>query len=173
MKVILRTDVENLGHLGEIVEVRPGYGRNYLIPQGIAMLASNANLKNFESERKKLQAKMDDIRAQANALAQKLDNYEIVIPMRVGENEKLYGAVTSHMIADILNESGFEIDRRRILLDSPIRVLGEHPVRIRLHPDVIPTVNVKVVAEERGEQVQQAQPEQETQEPQENESNDN
>ncbi len=153
MKVILRADVENLGRLGDVVDVRPGYGRNFLIPQGFAMLASAANVKNFELERKKLQAKMDEVRAAADALAAKLDNYVLEITMRVGENDKLYGSVTTHNIAELLIAQGFEIDRRRVLLDTPIRLLGEHPVRVRLHPDVVPTVLVKIIAEERGEHV--------------------
>lgn len=153
MKIILRADVENLGRLGDIVDVRPGYGRNYLIPQGFAMLASPSNIKNFELERKKLQAKMDEIRAAAQNLSEKLANYNLKITMRVGENNKLYGAVTAHTIADLLIAEGFEVDRRRVLLETPIRVLGEYPVRVRLHADVIPTVNVFVIAEERGEQV--------------------
>ncbi len=153
MKIILRADVENLGRLGEVVEVRPGYGRNFLIPQGFAMLASAANVKNFELERKKLQAKMDEVRAAAQSLAEKLDNYVLEITMRVGENDKLYGSVNTHNIADLLIAQGFEIDRRRVLLDTPIRVLGEHPVRVRLHADVVPTVLVKIIAEERGEHI--------------------
>ncbi len=157
MKIILRADVENLGRLGDVVEVRPGYGRNFLIPQGFAMLASAANVKNFELERKKLQAKMDEVRATAQSLAEKLDNFVLEITMRVGENDKLYGSVNTHNIADLLIAQGFEIDRRRVLLDTPIRVLGEHPVRVRLHADVVPTVLVKIVAEERGEHVEVAQ----------------
>ncbi len=153
MKIILRSDVENLGRLGEVVEVRAGYGRNFLIPQGFAMLATAANVKNFELERKKLQAKMDEIRAQAQSLSERLENYVLSITMRVGENEKLYGSITTHTIADLLIAQGFEVDRRRILLETPIRILGEHPVRIRLHADVIPTICVKVVAEDRGEEV--------------------
>ncbi len=149
MKIILRADVENLGRLGDVVEVRAGYGSNYLIPQGFAMLASASNVKNFELERKKLQAKMDSIRAEAATLAEKLQDYVLEIKMRVGDNDKLYGSVTTHTIADILIEQGFEIDRRRILLDAPLRVLGEHPVRVRLHADVTPTILVKIVGEDR------------------------
>ncbi len=149
MKVILRADVENLGRLGDVVEVRPGYGRNFLIPQGFAMLASVANLKNFELERKKLQAKMDAILAEAKDRGAKLENFVLSITMRVGENEKLYGSVTTHTIAELLEKEGFEVDRRRILLETPIRILGEHAVRVRLHPDVVPVITVKIVPEER------------------------
>lgn len=147
MKIILRADVENLGRLGDVVSVKPGYGRNFLLPQGLAMVASPANLKVFELERKKLQAKMDTLRAVANDLCSKLEGLDIVIKMRVGENDKLYGSVTSSVIGDTLSEMGVEVDRRRILLDAPIRTLGEHPVRVRLHADVIANIVVKVAPE--------------------------
>ncbi len=149
MKVLLRADVENLGRLGDMVTVRPGYARNYLLPQGLAMAASPANVKVFELERKKLQARMDALRASAGDLAARIGAAELVISMRVGENDKLYGSVTSALIADALLEKGIEIDRRRILLDAPIRTLGEFPVRVRLHADVVAELNVKVTPEER------------------------
>ncbi len=147
MKLILRADVENLGSLGDLVTVKPGYGRNYLLPQGLAMIASPANLKTFEQERKKLQAKMDALRADASSFCAKLEKADIVIPMHVGENDKLYGSVTTTMLGDALASQGLEVDRRRILLDAPIRTLGEHPVRIRLHADIFANVLVKVIAE--------------------------
>ncbi len=149
MKIILRADVENLGRLGDVVTVRPGYGRNYLLPQGLAMVATPGNIKVFELERRKLQARMDALRAEADALFAKLDGITLVIPMRVGDNDKLYGSVTSHIIGDALLEKGMEVDRRRILFDHAIRTLGEHPVRIRLHADVVATLTVKVVSEDK------------------------
>ena len=149
MKIILRADVENLGHLGDVVSVKPGYGRNYLLPQGLAMLATPANLKVFELERKKLQARMDALRSEASEHASKLEGLVLIITMRVGENDKLYGSVTSSIIGDALAEQGVDIDRRRILLDAPIRTLGEHTVRARLHADVVPSFTVKVVSEEK------------------------
>lgn len=156
MKIILRADVENLGHLGDVVSVKPGYGRNFLLPQGMAMLATPSNLKVFELERKKLQARMDSLRSDANSVASKLEGLVLTIAMRVGENDKLYGSVTTSIIGDALDAQGVEVDRRRILLDSPIRVLGEHHVRVRLHADVIPSFIVKIVSEDRslaGEEV--------------------
>ena len=94
MKVILRADVEKLGHLGDIVNVKNGYGRNFLLPQKLASIATPANIKVFELERKKLQARMDALRASASELAAKLEGVVVTIPMRVGENDKLYGSVT-------------------------------------------------------------------------------
>ena len=149
MKVILRADVENLGSLGDVVNVKPGYGRNYLLPQGLAMVASPSNLKVFELERKKLQEKMNALRAAAADMRTRLEALEVVIKMRVGENDKLYGSVTSTLIGDALAAQGVEVDRRRILMDAPIRTLGEHPVRVRLHADVIAMLAVKVVSEDR------------------------
>ena len=147
MKLILRADVENLGNLGDVVNVKPGYGRNYLLPQGLAMVASEANLKVFELERKKLQARMDALRAEAQTLCERLEALDVVIAMHVGENDKLYGSVTTALIGDAFAALGVEVDRRRILMDAPIRTLGEHPVRVRLHADIIATVPVKVVSD--------------------------
>ena len=122
MKIILRADVENLGRLGDVVTVKAGYGRNYLLPQGLAMLVTPGNLKAFELERKKLQARMDALRAAAD---------------------------------DALTAQGIEVDRRRILLDHPIRTLGAHPVRVRLHADVVASLTVKVVSEDKAHLVEE------------------
>ncbi|MCQ2445241.1 MAG: 50S ribosomal protein L9 [Mailhella sp.] len=150
MKVILRADVEKLGHLGDIVNVKPGYGRNYLLPKQLASVATPANIRVFELERKKLQARMDALRAAATELAGKLEGVEVVIAMRVGENDKLYGSVTPAMIGDALAAMGIEVDRHRLLLDGAIRTLGVHDVRARLHADVVPSFTVKIVSEEKG-----------------------
>ena len=147
MKVILRADVENLGSLGDLVEVRDGYGRNFLLPQGLAMLATPSNMKVFELERKKLQVKVDALRADASSLAAKIASIDAVISMRVGENDKLYGSVTTTQIAEALAEKGIEVDRRRILLDAPIRSLGQYQIRIRLHADVVGELKLTVAPE--------------------------
>ena len=147
MKVILRADVEKLGYLGDVVDVRAGYGRNFLLPQGLAMPASPGNMKVFESERKKLEAKMAELRQEAAGLGERIKAAEVLIPMRVGENNKLYGSVTAHTIGEALEALGLEVDRRRILLDGSIRTLGTHTVRVRLHADVVVELPVTVVAE--------------------------
>lgn len=145
MQVILRTDIENLGSLGELAEVKPGYARNYLIPQGKAMLATPSNLKVFEQERAKLQAKQDKIRFQAKDTAGQLEQLIITIPVRVGENDKLYGSITSTIISEELSKRGYEIDKKKIELEKPIRSLGEFSVPVRLYPEVRPELKVMVV----------------------------
>jgi large subunit ribosomal protein L9 len=145
MELILRADVENLGRLGDKVSVKPGYGRNYLIPQGLAMMASDANLRRFENERKKLQAKRDALVADAQSLSDRLAAIAVVIEVRVGEGAKLYGSVTSAIIADKLAEQGFEIDRKKIVLAEPIRSLGHYDVPVKLLPELRGTVRVSVV----------------------------
>ena len=145
MELILRADVESLGRLGDKVSVKPGYGRNYLIPQGLAMLATDANLRRFENERKKLQAKRDALASAAQGLADKIAAAEVIIEVRVGEGDKLYGSVTSGIIADKLGELGVEVDRKKIVLDEPIRALGQYEVPVKLMPEVRGIVKVSVV----------------------------
>lgn len=156
MKLILRADVDALGRLGEIVTVKPGFGRNYLIPQGLAMKATDANLKQFELERKKLAAQADSLRAEATDLAAKIAAAKVAIEVRVGEGDKMYGSVTAQNVADALAEQGIEIDRRKIELPEAIRALGEFEVDVRLHPDVTGQLKLRVI--KHGQQ--EAQPEQ-------------
>lgn len=146
MKLILRADVDSLGRLGDVVKVKPGYGRNYLIPQGLAKPATEANLKAFEVERKKLQDAADKLRGEANVLAEKIAATPISIEVRVGEGNKLYGSVTASNIGDALAEAGIELDRRKIILAEPIRSLGEYEIEIKLHPDVHGELKLSVVS---------------------------
>jgi large subunit ribosomal protein L9 len=145
MKLILRADVDALGRLGEIVTVKDGYGRNYLIPQGLAKPATPANLKAFELERRKLQENADSLRAQAQGLAERIAATPISIEVRVGEGDKLYGSVTSANIGDAMEAAGIDIDRRKIILPEPIRSLGEYEVEIKLHPDVRGELKLSVI----------------------------
>lgn len=160
MKVILRADVDNLGRLGDIVAVRPGYGRNYLLPQGLASLATPGNLKVFEQERRKLQAKSDALRAEAEALAAKIEAAKVAIEVRTGEGDKLYGSVTAAQIAAELTEQGVDFDRRKMLLEEPIRALGEYVIDVKLHPEVVAKLTVNVLKHGRTEEVEVAEPEQ-------------
>ncbi|MFA7165869.1 MAG: 50S ribosomal protein L9 [Desulfoplanes sp.] len=145
MKLILRADIDNLGRLGDLVNVKPGYGRNYLVPQGMAMLATKANIKAFEFERKRLQEQMDAIRFAAQEIADKLAAAKVVIPVRVGEGNKLYGSVTVVNIAEALEAMDIVVDRRKIVLDEPLRALGEYSLEVKLHPDVKADLAVSVV----------------------------
>jgi len=145
MKLILRADVDHLGRLGDLVTVKPGYGRNFLVPKGLAMPASKANEKVFEQDRKKLQKKMDSIRFSAQELADKLAQARIIIRVRVGEADRLYGSVTSTNIVDALAEMGIELDRKKIVMDEPFRALGDYVLAVKLHPDVHTQLTVSVV----------------------------
>jgi large subunit ribosomal protein L9 len=157
MQIILRADVDNLGRLGDVVKVKPGYGRNYLIPKGMAMPATKANKNIFERERKKLEVQMEKIRQNAQSLAARLNETHVVIPVRVGENEKLYGSVTTSNIGEALSQMGIEVDRRKIVLENPIRSLGQFEVEVKLHHDVKCLVKVSVVKHGAGKKPEQEQ----------------
>lgn len=159
MKLILRADVDSLGRLGDIVAVKPGFGRNYLIPQGLAMIATDANLKQFELERKKLASQADSLRSAATELADKIKAATVSIAVRVGEGDKLYGSVTAQNIADVLAEQGIDIDRRKIEMPEAIRALGEFDIVVRLHPDVQGELKLRVVKHGQQEKEPEQQPE--------------
>jgi large subunit ribosomal protein L9 len=147
MKIILREDVANLGKSGELVEVRNGYGRNYLLPQNLAVLASEKNLAQLAHERKVITAKQAKQRAGALEVAKQLGNAKVKISRKVGEQDKLFGSVTTLDIADALAAAGVKIDRRSLHLAEPIKTLGSFDVEVRLHPEVPAKVKVEVVAE--------------------------
>lgn len=160
MEVILRTNMDNLGALGQVVVVKPGYGRNYLIPQGLAMLATPANKKRFELERKKLQEKLDAVRFAAQELADKISAAALRIPVRVGEGERLYGSVTSANIADLLKaDHGLDVDRKTIQLNEPLRALGEFTVEVRVFQDIRAQLQVAVVRHDADQTPQVETPE--------------
>ncbi len=148
MKVILLNDQRHLGKRGEIVDVKPGYGRNFLLPQGLAMQATQGNIKLFEQQRAKIDARHAKERDAAQEIANKMAGLRIEIPKRVGETDTLYGSVTAGDIAEALEKKGFTVDRRRLDLEGGIKTLGDHPVRVELHPDVVAEVTVAVVREQ-------------------------
>lgn len=148
MKVILLSDQRHLGKRGQVVEVKPGFGRNYLLPQGMALSASHANIKYFEAQRGKIDARHAKERDAAAEIAAKMAGLRIEIAKRVGETDTLYGSVTAGDIADSLEKKGFKVDRRRIDLEGGIKSLGDHPVRVDLHPEVVAEITVSVVREE-------------------------
>jgi large subunit ribosomal protein L9 len=148
VQVILLSDQRHLGKRGQVIDVKTGHARNYLLPQGLALEATHGNIKYFEQQRAKFDARHAQEREAAQAIANQLNGQKIVIPKRVGETETLYGSVTAGDIAEVLEKKGFTIDRRRIDLEGGIKRLGDHPVRIEMHPEVIAEITVSVVAEQ-------------------------
>ncbi len=147
MKVILLKDIETLGSAGEVVDVKNGYGRNFLIPRNEALVASAANMAQFESRRKQQETLAERDRRAAEALAKKLETESITAQVKVGEEDRLFGSVTSQNVAELLDEKGYEIDRRAIHLEDPIRELGVYNIEVRLHPEVIAAIKLWVVKE--------------------------
>ncbi len=148
MRVILMQDVLHTGKRGEIIDVKPGHARNYLIPQGLALEATVGNQKYFDQQKKKIDARHARERDAALEMANGINGVQIDVVKRVGESETLYGSVTATEVAEMLEEKGITVDRRRIDLEGGIKTLGEHPVRIELHPEVIAEVIVNVIPEE-------------------------
>ncbi len=147
MKVILREDVETLGAAGEVVNVKDGYARNFLVPRRIAYVATTSALKRIEQEMKVRAKKIDIEKADLASLAAKLSEVSVTIPMKVGEEERLYGSVTPMMIADSLTNQGYAIDRRTIAIEEPIRTLGAHEITVKFKHGVSAKVRVNVIAE--------------------------
>jgi len=148
MEVILRQTVQDVGHAGEIVTVKSGYGRNYLIPRGLAYIATKANKKRVDAEAVKRAQQTESDRADAEILAGKLASLSIEFTVKAGEGDKLFGSITSGDIAEQLAERGYEIDKRTIILEEPIKMIGIYKVPIRIHHDVHAEVRVWVIKEE-------------------------
>lgn len=145
MKVILTQKYESLGDAGEVVNVKPGYARNYLLPQNIALSFTPGNLKRYEEMKKMKLARENKSKIEAEQLAEVLNKISCTATVEVGEGDKLFGSVTSQNICDLLKEKNVEIDRRKILLDEPIKALGIYTVPIKLHPEVEAKIKVWVV----------------------------
>ena len=148
MKVILKNDVRNLGSYGDEVEVADGYGRNYLIPKGLALQATGYNKSVIDQKKKIILARLEKDKTEAESIVNQLLAEEICFKRKAGESDKIFGSVTSHDIAEFLNAKGFNIDKKKILLDDPIKNLGSFTVSIKIHPDVPCTLSVKVDKEE-------------------------
>ncbi len=147
MKIILRRDHEKLGSVGALVDVKDGFARNYLIPKGIAYAATDGNMRALEEEKKASAARDVKVRKAAEKIAEDLEKVSITLQMKVGEDEKLFGAVTSQMIAEALKEKGFELDKKVIELEEPIKALGIYTVDVKLHQGVNGKIKVWVVRE--------------------------
>jgi large subunit ribosomal protein L9 len=147
VEVILREDVAKLGRRGDVVKVAEGYGRNYLLPRGLAMAVTESNKAMIAKERKAHEARMAKEKAEWEGVAARISTLRFVAPRKVGENDQLYGSVTSGDVAEFLKAKGIEIDKRRVQLDEPIKRLGEHEVKIKLHPEVTATLKLLVSKE--------------------------
>jgi len=147
VRVLLREDLDNLGHRGDVVKVAPGYARNFLLPKRLAMQVTPGNLKLIEQERKALQAKGEREKHSAADLARRIGGVSCTIAKKVGDNDVLFGSVTSLEIGQALAKEGIEVDRRRILLEDPIKSLGVFTVPIKIHPEVTAELKVWVVRE--------------------------
>ncbi len=148
MKIILKKEHEILGDEGQIVNVKNGYARNYLIPKGYATIANDSNLKSFEEIKKQRAKKVQKLIDEANKIASDLSSHTITIAMKTGEDDRIFGSVTSQMIFDKLKEKGFEdIDRKKIILKEQIKSLGEHELEIKLQQSVVAKIKINVVKE--------------------------
>jgi len=145
MEVILREHVDNLGRRGDVVKVASGYARNYLLPRKLALAVTENNKRQIDRERVAAEARDAEERSGAEAVARRMEQVEIEIPRRVGENDTMYGSVTTADIAQALTAKGFEVEKRKIALPDAIKSVGEHTVAVKIHRDVTAQVKIKVV----------------------------
>ena len=144
MQVILLERIGRLGQMGDVVTVKDGFARNFLLPQGKALRATEANRKRFERERTQLEARDLELKSEAQAVAAKIEGRSFIVIRQAGDSGQLYGSVSTRDIADAVTEGGFSIERRQVMLDRPIKMLGLHDIRLQLHPEVEPGISVNV-----------------------------
>jgi large subunit ribosomal protein L9 len=154
MQIVLLERVAKLGQMGEVVEVRNGYARNFLLPQGKALRATEGNLKRFETERAQLEVRNLELKQEAEKVAVKLDGQSFVVIRSASDGGVLYGSVSPRDIADAATAGGFSLDRRQVTLDQPIKELGVHPVSISLHPEVDATITINVARSREEAEIQ-------------------
>ncbi len=148
MKVLLQADVESLGQAGDIVNVSDGYARNFLIPKKLAVIADEKNIRVFEHLKRQTEEKIKKIKKQAETLAEKISSLTLTIPAKAGEEGKLFGSITSINIANELKKQGFNVDRKKIMLDQPLKTLGEYEVKIKLDGNITATLKVSLIKED-------------------------
>ncbi len=147
MQVILKEDVKDLGHIGDLVNVKEGYARNFLIPKGLAVEANPKNLKALEHEKRKIQELVKKAKTAAEELASKVSGTTVTIKAKAGEEDKLFGSVTVMDIADALKKEGMDIDKKKIVMEEPIKRLGNYTVSVKIHSEVSAQLNVQIVKE--------------------------
>ncbi|MCM2359726.1 MAG: 50S ribosomal protein L9 [Geobacteraceae bacterium] len=148
MKVILKENMENLGHIGDIVKVAPGYARNYLLPRGLALEATSRNAKALDHAKRQMEYKKNKVLEVAKQFAARIEGIALVLPHQAGEEGKLFGSVTNMELAEQLKAQGIEVDRKKIALAEPIRQLGEYTVAVKVHPEVTAKLKVNVTKAE-------------------------
>ena len=148
MKVILKENMENLGHIGDIVKVAPGYARNYLLPRGFALEATTRNAKALDHAKRQMEYKKNQVLEVARQFAARIEGIVLVLPHQAGEEGKLFGSVTNMELAEQLKKQGIEIDRKKIALAEPIKQLGEYTVGVKVHPEVVANLKVNVTKAE-------------------------
>jgi len=148
MEIILTENVEGLGTIGDQINVKPGYGRNYLVPRGLAVVASTRNVKELEHQKRQMERKMQKVTQAAELQKKKVESVTCVLTHRAGEDGKLFGSVTSMEIGAKLAEAGVEVDRKKIQLDEPIKALGDYEVPVKLDAGVVANIKVSVVSAE-------------------------
>lgn len=144
MRVILQDNIETLGAVGEVVNVKPGYARNYLLPKGLALVANEANVKEWEHQQRVTADRVRKLRLSAEGVAKQLEGLKVEIPAKVGEGDRLFGSVGNADVQKALSAKGFTLSRKDVQLPRPIKTLGEHTISVKLHPDVSADITVEV-----------------------------
>jgi len=147
MKVILKEDIHGVGKAGQIINVKDGYARNYLLPRGLALIADEKNLKVLEYQKKKFEEQAKKKRQDAESIAERLGDLELTIKAKAGEDQKLFGSITAKDIAEVLQKEGFSVDKKQINISEPIKRVGEHEVEVKLLSNVSAKLKINVVAE--------------------------
>ena len=145
MDIVLLKDVEKLGSQGNVVRVKPGFARNFLVPQGLAVIATEPQIKTLNEITRQRRRKLERIQADAQALKLRLEKHSLSFTLSLGEDEKAFGSITAHDIFEALSRDGFKLEKRAVLLAQPVRSLGVHEVSVKLHPSVTAVLKVRVV----------------------------
>ena len=154
MQVILLERVAKLGQMGDIVDVKPGYARNFLLPQGKALTASEANKASFDAQKAQLEARNLETKKEAEALAEKLDGQQFIVIRQASDGGNLYGSVTPRDAADVATEAGFSVDRKQVVIGTPIKALGLHKAEVVLHPEVTAVIELNVARSDEEAELQ-------------------
>jgi large subunit ribosomal protein L9 len=149
MQVILREDVRHLGYVGDVISVKPGYARNYLFPRGLAVHADARQMNRLDHEKRIIEAKLQKTRADAERLSERFRGFGLVVKKAAGDTDKLFGSVTTMEVESLLNDKGFEVERRQIIMSENLKTIGSHKIQLRLHRDVVIDLNVEVIRDEQ------------------------